>query len=490
MKKGIRRRLIFLFITTAAVECVLMLFVSGAIWMSTNFISSSYNSNLGLQKYGDASQNVFKSLCAYINLKTYDNINSYLRDKAEMERLTLELERKPSASEIKLCEYSVYKFSESFLNYADNAVFLRRQGNFSGAMENFRKAKTAFFYLSESRERLNNLFLENNISRYGNIKNAVGRLLFVSELLIIFSSVMIAGVLSIFVSSITRPLTEISETANKIAERDFDIPLFCYNRPDEIGNICRAFNRMILSIREYIDTIWETAITENELREKEMKMRELYQEAKLTALQAQINPHFLFNTLNTGAQLAMMEGSDHTCDFLEKVADFYRYNLQFSGKESVLEDEIKLLESYVYIMKVRFGDHFNFYSLINTQRLDLHLPGMILQPLVENCIKHGLCGMSKGGKIFFKVYEEGDFTIISVSDNGPGFPEEKRCEILEGNSKKIPESVVKSNDDSGTGVGLVNVISRLRAFYKYDDVFDIGTSSEGGAEFVIRIKNV
>ena len=97
---------------------------------------------------------------------------------------------------------------------------------------------------------------------------------------------------------------------------------------------------MIISIREYIDTIWEKAIQENELREKEMKMTALYQEARLNALQTQIHPHFLFNTLNTGAQLAMMEGSDKTCSFLEQVADFYRYNLQQTGQDVSLADEL------------------------------------------------------------------------------------------------------------------------------------------------------
>ncbi len=490
MKLGIRKRLILLFLYAAAIECALMLVISGAMWITTNFISSSYNSNLKIQEYQTAAQNVLEKLESYMNLKSYENINGYLHYKAELEKLSLDFEKKPCHQKTRLCEYTTYKFSESFLNYSENAVFLRRQGNFSGAMENFNKAKNAYMFFSQSIEKLNQLYFTDNMNRYSSVRISVRRLVFSSVVITASVSIVVSFLLLMFVSSIIQPLTEISESANQLAERNFDIPLFEYNKSDEIGNICRAFNRMILSIREYIDTIWEKAIRENELKEKEMKMTELYQSAKLTALQAQINPHFLFNTLNTGAQLAMMEGSDRTCDFLEKVADFYRYNLQFSCKESVLEDEVHLIESYVYIMKVRFGDHFDFYKEITSERLNIPFPGMVLQPLVENCIKHGIGHISKGGKIMFRIYDQEEYVVISISDNGAGFPAEKRKQILAGISEKMPETVIQSSDDSGTGVGLTNVISRLKLFSKNESVFDIKESDEGGTEFVIRIKNV
>lgn len=489
MRKGIRRRLILLYIAAAAVECLMMLAVSAAVWASAYTISSSYNSNIRLEEYSRVSDMVFQDLDDYMVLKSYDNINSYFKDKAQLERLILDLSRKPSMSKILVTEYSVYKLTETFLNYADSAVYLRRSGDTSGAQESFKNAEKAFAYLHSSIDRLNQLYFSANIHNFQNVRSLATKVTFSGSVVVASVSLLVVLILSIFVTAITQPLTEISERANQLAERNFDIPLFTYNMQDEIGNICRAFNRMIVSIREYIDAIWEKAIKENELREREMKMTELYQDAKLNALQAQINPHFLFNTLNTGAQLAMMEGNDRTCDFLEKVADFYRYNLQFTGRESVLRDEIQLLESYVYIMKVRFGERFNYSTDIDSDHLEVQIPGMILQPLVENCIKHGFASMPKDGKVLLKVRDEEGFVVVTVNDNGPGFPENRKNEILTGNSQNKSEQVVELEDkDSGTGVGLVNVLSRLQMFYKSKDVFDIQKSELGGTAFVIRIK--
>lgn len=487
MKQGIRRRLIFLFVSAAIIECILMITLSVAMLVSSRSLSESYNSNIRLHEFRRISKQLYDDLDAYIQIKSYENINSYLKNKSLLERMTLDLNRKPSGELLKLQEYSVYKFSETFMNYGDRAVYQKRAGENYLAMENFRKAEKAFSYLSVAIEKLNGFYFEDNISRFNGIKDLSKKISLSCMVVAIIVTALVVIILSIFVSAIIRPLTEISESANQIAERNFDVPLFTYNKNDEIGNICRAFNKMIISIREYIDTIWEKAIHESELREKEMKMNELYQEAKLNVLQSQINPHFLFNTLNTGAQLAMMEGNDRTCDFLEKVAEFYRYNLQFTGHESVLKDEIQTLDNYIYIMKVRFGEHFNYSTEINSENLNVTIPGMILQPLVENCIKHGFKDMPKGGQIILKVADEDDFTVVTVSDNGCGFPEQRRIEILSGNFEKKADN--ESQNDSGTGVGISNVINRLKLFYKTDKVFDIQKSDSGGTRFIIRIKH-
>ena len=488
MKSGIRRRLILLYICAAVVECLLMFTISAAVWASANSLTDSYSSNIKMEELSKVSKQVYQDLYSYMHLKSYENINNYLRDKALLKKMISDLNDKPSGDKLLLSEYTVYNFMVTFLTYSDSAVFFRRSGDNHVSMENFHKAEKAYTFLEDSILRLNQLYLFDNISRFKSIRNLAGKVSVSGIAIVMIVSLIVVVILSVFVATITQPLTEISESANQLAERNFDIPLFTYNKKDEIGNICRAFNRMIISIREYIDTIWEKAIRENELREKEMKMNELYQEAKLDALQNQINPHFLFNTINTGAQLAMMEGSDRTCEFLEKVADFYRYNIQFSGNESVLSDELNLLESYIYIMKVRFGDRFTYSTEILTSKLNVSIPGMILQPLVENCIKYGFKDMAKGGKIHLKVYEQDKKVIISVSDNGPGFPEEKRNELLKGIFDKSSEDVIDLQDkDSGTGVGLVNVIKRLKLYFKTEDVFDIQESELGGTCFLIKL---
>jgi sensor histidine kinase YesM len=283
--------------------------------------------------------------------------------------------------------------------------------------------------------------------------------------------------------------------ALRVANRDFDGPLFNSTARDEIGNICRAFDRMIISIREYIDTIWEKALQETELREKDMEMRELYADAQLRALQNQINPHFLFNTLNTGVQLAMMEGADKTCFFMEQVADFFRYNIQQKNQTATIDEELALVDNFVYIMKVRFGDRLQFVKDVPEGENTKILPRMTLQPLVENCIKHGLNGAK--GIVVLKIRRDSFFTRISISDNGCGFPPELRKKILD----TAPEDTVAEESAAGsvadakntknTGTGLINVITRLRLYFHRSDVFDILPNDEGqGTAFIIRIPNV
>lgn len=277
-----------------------------------------------------------------------------------------------------------------------------------------------------------------------------------------------------------------------MAKQDFDVPLFNNQDSTEIGTICRAFDQMIISIRAYIEEIWEKAAHESELREKEMQMRELYTAAQLRALQNQINPHFLFNTLNTGAQLAMIEGADRTCSFMEQVADFFRYNISHKGQTASIDEELALIDNFVYIMKVRFGDRFEFVKNVSKEKHPQLLPRMILQPLVENCIKHGFDGVKNHVELSVEV--EVYVTKITVSDRCPGFSPELREYFLSMTpeakaGQKMPGASPEENA-SGTGTGLLNVISRLRLYFHRYDVFDILENEGGGTKFLLRIPNV
>ena len=135
----------------------------------------------------------------------------------------------------------------------------------------------------------------------------------------------------------------------------------------------------------------------------------------------------MFNTLNTGAQLAMIEGADKTCYFLEQVADFLRYNIQHPGSDATIGEELGMLDNYLYIMKTRFGERYQFVKDIDESCLGVKIPNTILQPLVENCIKHGLKDATENGKVSIKVARAQSVITIEISDNGKGFaPEIKK----------------------------------------------------------------
>jgi sensor histidine kinase YesM len=299
---------------------------------------------------------------------------------------------------------------------------------------------------------------------------------------------MIFFVLYLTITSIMEPLADISEVAHKVARRNFDVPLFNRTTNDEIGTICTAFDRMIISIREYIDTIWEKARTEAELKEKEIEMQALYTDAQLRALQNQVNPHFLFNTLNTGAQLAMMENADKTCYFIEQVADFFRYNIQQQERMVSIDEELGLVDNFVYIMKVRFGNRLEFTKEIPDGTFPQQIPSMTLQPLVENCIKHGL--KNTKGKVTLKVEIEDKYIVISVNDNGEGMPEKTREAVFKAvasETTRLPQDVLDDNS-THNGTGLISVFLRLQLQFHRYDLFDITGGDNGeGTKFIIKV---
>ena len=204
--------------------------------------------------------------------------------------------------------------------------------------------------------------------------------------------------------------------------------------------------------------------------------------AKLKYLQSQISPHFLFNTLNAGAQLAMMEEADRTYTYIQNVAEFFRYNLKRDLSSTTLAEEIALVDNFIYILNVRFANELIYEKDIDEELVSAVVPGMILQPLVENCVNHGLRLVEHEKRICLRVQREGDKICISISDNGVGISQQKIDEIL---NDRVQSD---SEDKDSNGIGVSNVISRLRLFYKRQDVIEITSAGEDcGTEVALYI---
>ena len=458
---------------------------------SINNLGDSYTSNSELTHFSQAVTATEKAMEDYISYRTFESIDAYYNSRTKVEDYYEHFQEFPSKNEVAHKEYIVHQLTEAFLYYSSLSISARRANNDSDLSINYRYAMDSYNYLLSQILELNNLRLQQNAERYDAnqskivISNTLGVVFF-----LVFS-VMIYIVLYFTITSIMDPLVEISEVAHKVARRNFDVPLFNRESNDEIGNICKAFDRMIISIREYIDTIWEKARTEAELKEKEIEMQALYTDAQLRALQNQINPHFLFNTLNTGAQLAMMENADKTCYFIEQVADFFRYNIQQQSRTVSIDEELALVDNFVYIMKVRFGNRLEFIKKIPEGSFPQQIPSMTLQPLVENCIKHGL--KNSKGKVSLEVAVEDKNIVISVSDNGEGMSPQTRQAVFDAVASGTTRLAPQVLDDNSThnGTGLISVFLRLRLQFHRDDLFDItdadNMAENRGTKFIIRI---
>uniref|UniRef100_UPI0025E96772 sensor histidine kinase n=1 Tax=Treponema sp. TaxID=166 RepID=UPI0025E96772 len=453
-------------------------------------LGSSYESNTELTEFSQAITSTEKAMENYINYRTFESIDAYYNARTKVEDSYEGLQNFPSHNEISHKEYIIHQLTEAFLYYGNMAISARRANNDNEMSLNYNYAMESYNYLISQILELNNLRMQQNAVLYNENQDKILTANIMSMLFFLIFSLLIFIVLYLTITSIMDPLVEISNVAHKLARRDFDVPLFNRDSNDEIGNICKAFDRMTISIREYIDTIWEKARTEAELKEKEIEMQALYTDAQLRALQNQINPHFLFNTLNTGAQLAMMENADKTCFFIEQVADFFRYNIQQQSRTVSIDEELGLVDNFVYIMKVRFGNRLEFIKDIQDIGFPQKIPSMTLQPLVENCIKHGL----KNSKGIVKLTVEMDVNniIISISDNGEGMPEKTREAIFSSMSTGVTRLSSDLLDDNAShnGTGLINVFMRLQLQFHNEDVFDITSGDDGiGTKFIIRIPN-
>ena len=487
-KTSLEKKILSSYFLIFFIMVVLIIYFTASIYFIVSQAGSSYKTNSILENYQNELEKTNESLNNYLKFHSYETINAYFNQKNTIENIMGFLSEHPDKDKIRQKEYIIRQLSKSWLFYADNTVKYKRANNSKKSEININLASKVYSFLETEIRSLDSLYFQNNRQRYESAVSHLKKTACLGFSIFVLISGVTFVLAFIFLRTSLKPLTKISEAALQISSNNYEIEPMEHSDVIEMENISKAFNVMTKSIREYVDTIWEKAIEYNRLQQKEIEMTSLYNAAKFKALQSQINPHFLFNTLNTGAQLAMLEGSDKTCQFLEKIADFYRYNLQM-GEVSNLEDELTSVDNYIYIMKMRFGQKFIFEKDISYSNSALEIPGMVLQPLVEDCIKHGFASVVKGGIIKLKVYSviksEGSTLFIEVSDNGCGFPEDVKKRVLNLSGGTEDETSIKED-----GIGLENVISRLRIFFKDEKVFDIEENEGGGTKFVIRIRNV
>ena len=232
---------------------------------------------------------------------------------------------------------------------------------------------------------------------------------------------------------------------------------------DEIGELEKNFKKMI----EDIESLMERNIEEKQ-RQKE---------AELSALQAQINPHFVYNAINAIRSMALVDDNwdiERACTAL---SNFFRIGLN-RGKDTVaVFSEMKHVQSYVEIEKIRFPDRFDVSYDIDNSIMKLKILKTIIQPLVENSIKHGFRELNQKGKIKIVGYPEGDYIIIKVIDNGRGIDVDPLIRKEEHRKEQ-------------SGYGVFNVYERIVLFYGQDCGLTYSETENGGTTVTVKVKNI
>ena len=205
--------------------------------------------------------------------------------------------------------------------------------------------------------------------------------------------------------------------------------------------------------------------------------------SELKALQMQINPHFMFNTLNMIAETAYFENAEKTEFLLNKTAKMFRFSLDFSGKSISLFKEIEELENYIFIQEEQYEDRIEFLFDLDESFHNILVPSLTLQPLIENSVVHGIGKYTEGGrvKLTTSYHEEEGAGYIMVEDNGVGIEEEKL--------QQIRQEMINYKGDS-MKIGLGNVYSRLKILYGEKVSMDIESEERKGCKITIRIEGI
>ena len=445
-------------------------------------LDNVYASNAELTELSQIFEKVQDNMYDYLKVKSSQVLLDYYQNEAKYRNQLEKLNEENINDSVKLLERNIRKMSEAYLDYTAETVAAKRGRNVEKYKRKYDEATKLYGYIQSSIDELNNLMFQENSSTYS-VLRAVMRYLEISNTIIMF--VIVAGGMILLILATRKmfvSLSNMAETAQLVGQGNFRVKMHDTDAQDELGMVTRAFNTMVENLDLYMARTKASMEKEQQMMERELLMENHLKEAQLKYLQSQINPHFLFNSLNAGAQLAMMEDAEQTGIFVEKMADFFRYNVKKGQEDATLGEELEAVDNYIYILNVRFAGDIHFSKDVDESLENVRVPSMILQPVVENAVNHGIRDIEWEGKIHLTVTGDADYIRISVKDNGKGMTPEQIEGVLTGNKK------YKKEEGDSTGIGMNNVISRLELYYEETGLVEINSEGEGkGTEVVIYI---
>lgn len=480
-QKSIRVKLVEIFLIVSVTVFVIVIFVYYNLNRTIGEIDTVYNSNIQFNDLSANVNNIQDSLYQYLNTKSSDSLEDYYRYTQDYQDLLEGLNQDTVSGSQELAEKNIYNLSQTYLDLTDNAVEKKRGRDAQGVRETYEQTEEIYGYIRANINSVNTSAFITNAQSYSLLRVVLSYMTAFSICILFAVMAVAVGWIVIMTRSITRPLIELANSATEIARGNMEVDFPIVETGDEVSAVAKACNKMIESIRNYIEETKRNYERENELAANELRMKNDLNEAQLKYLQAQINPHFLFNSLNAGAQLAMMEGAEKACMFIQNMADFFRYNVRKMEKDVTLQEELQLVDNYIYILNVRFAGDIHYTAQIDERLLGASMPSMILQPIIENSVNHGIREKEGEGHIRLYVWADENDICIEIDDDGIGIDPALARKIMSG------ESAHSLSGRDSEGIGLDNVIKRLRSYYGREDVFEIKPGEEGGTMVTLFI---
>jgi two-component system sensor histidine kinase YesM len=274
--------------------------------------------------------------------------------------------------------------------------------------------------------------------------------------------------------SISHRLTVVSAYLGKVENEQFEVIEFNEGE-DEIGKVIRSYNMMVIRIKDLIEVVFK-GNAEKQALELSKK------QAELQAIQSQVNPHFLFNTLETIRMRSLIKEEEETANIIGELAILFRKSMTWGNDCITIDEEMNFIQKYINIQKYRYGDKIKFYHYIMPECKTYLVPKLAISSFVENAFVHGLEAMENEGVISLNITKNEEFLFIEISDNGKGF-EDRRLEEIR-NMIACADHKMLSESKS---TGMLNAYLRLKMHFDNQIVFDIDSKTENGTDIIIQI---
>jgi two-component system sensor histidine kinase YesM len=310
-----------------------------------------------------------------------------------------------------------------------------------------------------------------SIDRMGDLTQTLSNIKIRTFLLGILS--LLVGILlaNFFSSQVTKPIHILQRRMKRFQTGDFESQVR-WSRKDEIGNLAGSFNEMTEQISQLIQQNYVARIKERE--------------AQFHALQAQINPHFLYNTLDSISSIALVQNAPLINEMSNHLASMLRYSISKAGPVVTLQEELDHITAYLLIQNIRYGNKYTTVWDIQSCTLKLPLIKLTLQPLVENAIYHGLEMKVGAGEICISSWVDQDIFYIEIKDDGLGIPPDRLDQIVRDLGNPPVRSIDSLSNTNRKSIGIDNVHDRIRLQFGNQYGLSI-TSHSSGTTVVVRL---
>lgn len=469
---SIKVKLLSYFFIVIAMISLFNLYLNNNNYTITDQFESTMTNYYNINRLLAFTQENKNSVTKYLRQKTEEDKVNYTFSRSEIMLLITEIEQQLNSLDAYFAISAIKNASDSMYKKWDQAIAERDQNvetYFNAYYEGERISKYTNVYI----EDLLYISLAEGNDLYKKLAKEASVMRQISIILIVLSAAFAMFIGLLFVNSFINPIKKLAGTSMRISSGDLDVEEVKITSKDEVGILADSFNTMSRNIHRYVNDLKEKAVIEKRLYEEELeviRMEQLLKEAQFEALQSQINPHFLFNTLNTISRTAMFEEAQNTLKLIQALSNLFRYKLRSQTSVIPLKEELGIAEQYIYLQKFRFKERLTYEIIADEESKTVRVPIFMLQPIIENAIIHGIESKIEGGKLRISIrsryLNEKEIIIIKVTDTGVGM------------TKKRLQEVLNFTDSSHQSIGVSNVYHRFKMMYVKSGTFKI-MSKEG-----------